>query len=500
MLGRRVGLRLLSQRKKPWGDTPPWVKPSGEALPWTKAASSSTSELPQWAAALPQKTADAAPELPNEFVDEFGHIEDEEEQVIVGGRLRRKRDTALQVGKNAALLSSEMYQELRTSLRKELQEKASVDKSVTMNMVGALRDREFLLKKADGGSFAKHLIQHRQDLETLVDVLQRQVHKINEGFSLLDESVLSNTEAEGCVNQLEALLENLRNSLEFMNQIESFEKYQEVLEEICVSRFLNDGSVKELLKNVTRLRERLVEVDSEDIANSTWMQQGVLDDLEMKKLAGNLEEGDASKVSSQGLDAVKILLTPDEKLDALDLEYKRAVLGGLTKDLIDGVVGSRSSDTPDYIKTVVNVPVKRPPTMSSQPKVDSLGRAHACGKRKTSVARVMLKPGTGNITVNGRNYIEYFGPLLFGRLDICEPFLATETMGKFDVVARIRGGGFTGQKDALSLAIARALLKYDCTYSPVLRKYSLLTRDPRMVERKKAGQKKARKKFQWVKR
>lgn len=121
------------------------------------------------------------------------------------------------------------------------------------------------------------------------------------------------------------------------------------------------------------------------------------------------------------------------------------------------------------------------------------------GRRKTSVARVYLSPGKGQIIVNHKNVNEYFTvPMLLDAIN--KPFLVTEHQGKFDVKANIAGGGITGQAEALSLAIAKALVKADETNRPLLRTHGLLTRDPRMVERKKPGQKKARKRFQFSKR
>ena len=121
------------------------------------------------------------------------------------------------------------------------------------------------------------------------------------------------------------------------------------------------------------------------------------------------------------------------------------------------------------------------------------------GRRKTAVARVYLKPGTGKITINKRDISDYFTvPTLLGK--VLQPFQVTEHEGKYDVTANIQGGGITGQAGALSLAIAKALVELDAANKPALRTNGLVTRDPRMVERKKPGQKKARKRFQFSKR
>ncbi|PCJ84930.1 MAG: 30S ribosomal protein S9 [Flavobacteriales bacterium] len=121
------------------------------------------------------------------------------------------------------------------------------------------------------------------------------------------------------------------------------------------------------------------------------------------------------------------------------------------------------------------------------------------GRRKTSVARIYISKGKGKITVNKKDYQQYF-PAMELQIKVGQPFEVTGTTGKFDVRANINGGGFKGQAEALQLAIARALCKINEEHRPLLRAQALLTRDPRMVERKKFGQPKARKKFQYSKR
>lgn len=121
------------------------------------------------------------------------------------------------------------------------------------------------------------------------------------------------------------------------------------------------------------------------------------------------------------------------------------------------------------------------------------------GRRKTAVARVILRSGTGKITVNDKEF-EHFFPQLLSREDILLPFKATDTLGKFDVHANVNGGGTTGQAQSIRLGIARALLEMNPEYRVQLKVDGLLTRDPRMVERKKPGRPKARKKFQFSKR
>jgi small subunit ribosomal protein S9 len=121
------------------------------------------------------------------------------------------------------------------------------------------------------------------------------------------------------------------------------------------------------------------------------------------------------------------------------------------------------------------------------------------GRRKAAIARVYLKDGSGNITVNGRDFKEYF-PLSTLQYVVNQPFLISEVIGKFDVKANLTGGGITGQAEALRMAISRALCEVNLEFRPALKAKGLLRRDPRMVERKKPGQKKARKKFQFSKR
>ncbi|MEY2964135.1 MAG: ribosomal protein [Bacteroidota bacterium] len=128
-----------------------------------------------------------------------------------------------------------------------------------------------------------------------------------------------------------------------------------------------------------------------------------------------------------------------------------------------------------------------------------MAQFHAIGRRKSSVARVYMDEGTGTITINGKDYKDYFNtaPLHY-KLE--QPFSLTETTGKYDVKVNVAGGGITGQAEAIRLGISRILSEVDNGNRASLKPAGLLTRDPRMVERKKFGQKKARKKFQFSKR
>ena len=124
---------------------------------------------------------------------------------------------------------------------------------------------------------------------------------------------------------------------------------------------------------------------------------------------------------------------------------------------------------------------------------------HTIGRRKTSVARLYISRGKGNIIVNKKVYNEFF-PTATLQYKIKQPLVLTKNEGKFDLKVTVKGGGFNGQAEAVRLAISRALCKFDEENRTILKPEGLLTRDPRMVERKKFGQKKARKKHQFSKR
>ena len=124
---------------------------------------------------------------------------------------------------------------------------------------------------------------------------------------------------------------------------------------------------------------------------------------------------------------------------------------------------------------------------------------YGTGRRKKSIARVYLVPGTGKITINKRDIDEYFG-LETLKVVVRQPLVATDTEGKFDVLVNVRGGGFTGQAGAIRHGVARALLQADSEYRPALKAAGFLTRDPRMKERKKYGLKAARRAPQFSKR
>jgi small subunit ribosomal protein S9 len=134
-----------------------------------------------------------------------------------------------------------------------------------------------------------------------------------------------------------------------------------------------------------------------------------------------------------------------------------------------------------------------------EPKKDEFGRSYATGRRKDAVARVWIKPGSGKITVNGREVENYFPrPVL--RMMINQPFAVTNREGQFDVVCTCSGGGLSGQAGAVRHGISQALTFFEPDLRPVLKKGGFLTRDSRVVERKKYGRRKARRSFQFSKR
>ena len=133
------------------------------------------------------------------------------------------------------------------------------------------------------------------------------------------------------------------------------------------------------------------------------------------------------------------------------------------------------------------------------PKIDDLGRAYATGKRKNAIARVWIKPGAGRITVNGRDWLTYFArPVL--RMIINQPFEVAQRKDQYDVNCTVVGGGLSGQAGAVRHGISRALLNYEPDLRPTLKAGGFLTRDSRVVERKKYGKAKARRSFQFSKR
>ena len=143
--------------------------------------------------------------------------------------------------------------------------------------------------------------------------------------------------------------------------------------------------------------------------------------------------------------------------------------------------------------TAVTEPVKR------VQKIDAQGRAYATGKRKSSISRVWIKVGSGKITINGKDQNEYFSRAVL-RMIISEPFKVASREGQYDVFCTVRGGGLSGQAGAVRHGISKALDAYEPELHKILKQVGFLTRDSRVVERKKYGRKKARRRFQFSKR
>lgn len=140
-----------------------------------------------------------------------------------------------------------------------------------------------------------------------------------------------------------------------------------------------------------------------------------------------------------------------------------------------------------------------PQAAPAEPKIDAQGRAYATGKRKNAIAKVWIKPGKGSITINGRDQEVYFArPVL--RMMIAQPLQVTDRVGQFDVIVSVEGSGLSGQAGAIRHGLSKALTYYEPALRPVLKPHGFLTRDSRVVERKKYGKAKARRSFQFSKR
>lgn len=166
-------------------------------------------------------------------------------------------------------------------------------------------------------------------------------------------------------------------------------------------------------------------------------------------------------------------------------------------DLKEVVGEAEATATPAEESAPVDVVAA--PEITREPKRDELGRSYATGKRKDAVARVWIKPGSGKVVVNGKEMPVYFArPVL--QMILRQPFQVAGVDGQFDVTATVKGGGLSGQAGAVKHGISKALQLYDPTLRPALKAAGFLTRDSRVVERKKYGKAKARKSFQFSKR
>lgn len=157
---------------------------------------------------------------------------------------------------------------------------------------------------------------------------------------------------------------------------------------------------------------------------------------------------------------------------------------------------AKVADVTSEVKTDVAAETK---AEKKEPKIDKLGRSYATGRRKESVARVWLKKGSGKVVVNGKKQDEYFCRQTH-LLVLNQPFLIVDRVNKFDVMCTVKGGGLSGQAGAVRHGISRALENFEPTLRPELKKSGMLTRDARVVERKKIGKHKARRSKQWAKR
>ena len=160
---------------------------------------------------------------------------------------------------------------------------------------------------------------------------------------------------------------------------------------------------------------------------------------------------------------------------------------------------SDTANSLEDLKTVTSGETAAEEVITVEPKIDELGRAYGTGRRKSATARVWVKPGTGKITVNGKDQEQYFArPVL--RMVIEQPLIEADRRTEFDVICTVKGSGLSGQAGAVRHGIARALVNYEPGLRSVLKPFGYLTRDPRTVERKKYGQPGARKRFQFSKR
>ena len=176
-----------------------------------------------------------------------------------------------------------------------------------------------------------------------------------------------------------------------------------------------------------------------------------------------------------------------------------------TPAVVETPAAAAASSSDDHAAPAAEADAPPPPVNNNpetplrEQQLDKFGRAYATGRRKDAVARVWLKPGSGKITVNGRDQEVYFArPTL--RLVINQPFGVTDRAGQYDIVATVKGGGLSGQAGAVLHGIAQALTRYEPVLRSAVKHEGFLTRDSRVVERKKYGKAKARKSFQFSKR
>ncbi|XP_054819320.1 30S ribosomal protein S9, mitochondrial [Prosopis cineraria] len=232
---------------------------------------------------------------------------------------------------------------------------------------------------------------------------------------------------------------------------------------------------------------------------------------------------DSSLVESQRIEDPEKLEKEEKQLTAVLKGPDRAfgdliAVSGITDEMIDSLMALKDFEEVDglpplrviedmryekSIKKSTRAEIERQKQEEAAKarvrKVDEKGRAYGTGRRKCSIARVWVQPGDGKFVVNDKEFDVYF-PMLEHRATLLRPFSETKTLGLWDVNCTVKGGGVSGQVGAIQLGISRALQSWEPDLRPALRSAGFLTRDPRVVERKKPGKAKARKSFQWVKR
>ena len=181
----------------------------------------------------------------------------------------------------------------------------------------------------------------------------------------------------------------------------------------------------------------------------------------------------------------------------VNLENLKEAMDSKTAASAEATVGAEATEAASA--AAVEALVETPSATPTEPAIDEHGRSYATGKRKNAVARVWIKPGLGKITVNGREVERYFArPVL--QMLLNQPFDVADRAGQYDVTATVTGGGLSGQAGAVRHGISKALTLYEPVLRRVLKKEGFLTRDSRVVERKKYGRRKARRSFQFSKR
>ena len=191
-------------------------------------------------------------------------------------------------------------------------------------------------------------------------------------------------------------------------------------------------------------------------------------------------------------------MADQEKTDKQETDTTNTVRD--LKDLGDLKAGAATDAAPaDEATTAAAEKAPEAKPESREPQIDDLGRAYATGRRKRSIARVWLKKGSGKVTVNGKPQDQYFGRQTH-LLVLNQPFLIADRVNAYDVICTVKGGGLSGQAGAVRHGISRTLENYEPDLRPALKKAGMLTRDARVVERKKIGKHKARRSKQWAKR